>query len=98
MRASQICSDSPTSTVLAVLLAFCLATQVLGLPVSIWNPEGTDDLFGSSLLEGFSILSHFFAGLLYPSSRNMPLRKFSGPQFLLAHSWFHPPPSHNAIS
>lgn len=98
MPRSPTCIDSLAAAAFAVLLIVCLATQVLGVPVSLWDPEGADDLLESSLLEGFSVQSHFFAGLPFPSSTLMPLWKFSAPQVLLAHSWFHPPPSHDAIS
>lgn len=72
--------------------------QVLGVPVSLWNLEVPDDLLESSLLEGFSILSHSWSSLPFPPSDIVPLRKFSAPKTLLAHSLFHPPLSHSLFS
>jgi hypothetical protein len=90
--------DSHASAAVAVLAVVCPATQVLGIPVSLWNPEAPDDLLEPSFLKGFSILSHSLAGLLYPSGTIVPPPRYSAPKVLPAHVLFHPPPSHGAIS
>ena len=91
MQRSPTCTDSHASAAVAVLAAVGPATKVLGIPVSLWNPEAPDDLLEPSFLKVFSILSHSFAGLLYPSSKIVSPPKFS-------HLLFHLPPSHGAIS
>ena len=45
--------------VLIVVMALCLGVvvQILGVETAFWNLMGSEDMFTSSLLEGFAILS-----------------------------------------
>jgi hypothetical protein len=76
------------------LLCLCVTMQILGVPVSFWDMNETEDLVESSLLEGFSLPS------TAPELSVSRYRKFYSPSpplkydILLAQSLFHPPLSH----
>jgi hypothetical protein len=76
------------------LLCLCVAMQILGAPISLWNIHQSVDLEESSPLEELSLPS---AALELSVSQ---YRKFYSPSpplehgILLAQSFFHPPLSH----
>jgi hypothetical protein len=84
----------PSVFVLIGLLCFCVTMQILGVPISFWDMNESEDLVESSLLEGFSLPS---LGIAISVSLHRSLYSPSPPlehDILLAQSLFHPPLSH----
>ncbi|ALA58844.1 hypothetical protein [Nitrospira moscoviensis] len=92
-------SIPPVSTLFHVLLCFVVLMQMLGAPLSLWQPDVPSDLVKASLLEGFSLI---------PSRCTVPptialyrsLERFmTRPSVLLGDSPFRPPlPYHPPMS
>lgn len=76
------------------LLCLCVAMEILGAPISLWNIYQSVDLLESSPLEELSLPS------TVPELSVSQYRKFYSPSpplehdILLARSLFHPPISH----
>lgn len=79
---------------LLLMLLLCLGTviQMLGVPMSLWDLEGTSDPVASSLLEGFAIISDPInmnpLSMSQRVSDSRPPAYRVSPQYL----FFHPPP------
>jgi hypothetical protein len=84
----------PSVFFLIGLLCVCVAMQILGAPISLWDIHQSVDLVESSPLEELSLPS------AAPELSVSRYRKFYSPSppleydILLAQSFFHPPISH----
>ncbi len=80
-----------SSLLLIGLLCVGILLQILGVPLTFWDLDGSCDLVESSLLEGFAIVSEepLLSPILRSSSLSStdPLACPLAPQYL----FFHPP-------
>ena len=80
--------------VLLLIGLLCVGTlgQMVGLPVTFWDLDGSSDLVESSLLEGFAIIS--VKPTLFPIFRSMYSCETVSVAYRLSaqHLIFHPPP------
>ena len=77
---------------MVILLCICIAVQMLGVPITLLNPEGAADTLTASTFEGFSVPSSI--PQLEPSLETVPVTDAqpSIPVPVLASTLFHPPP------
>jgi hypothetical protein len=93
-RSTTACHVHPAVFFLIGLLCLCVAMQILGAPISLWDIHQSVDLLESSPLEELSLPS------AAPELSVSRYRKFYSPSppleyaILLAQSFFHPPLSH----
>jgi hypothetical protein len=93
-RSTTACHFHPAVFFLIGLLCLCIAMQILGAPISLWDIHQSVDLAESSPLEELSLPS------AAPELSVSRYRKFYAPSppleydILLAQSFFHPPLSH----
>lgn len=73
------------------LLCLGVFLQMLGVSVSFWNLNGTDDLLGNSILTGFAILSEDPGLSLRLCSIFILIATASIYQSLLSYGLFRPP-------
>jgi len=74
------------------LLCIGILLQILGVPLTFWDLDGSSDLVESSLLEGFAIVSN--EPVLSPSLQSLYLSNTHSLAYLLSpqYLFFHPPP------
>jgi hypothetical protein len=93
-RSTTACHFHSAVFFLIGLLCLCIAMQILGAPISLWDIHQSVDLAESSPLEELSLPS------TAPELSVARYRKFYAPSppleydILLAQSFFHPPLSH----
>ena len=93
-RSTTACHVHPAVFFLIGLLCLCVAMQILGAPISLWDIHQSVDLLESSPLEELSLPS------AAPELSVSRYRKFYSPSppleyaILFAQSFFHPPLSH----
>jgi len=89
-------SQAPSGATILLLMigALCLGVllQMLGVSVTFWNLNGSDDLLSTSILTGFAVLPDDpgLAPRLLATFTSIPAE--SHYQFLLPYGLFHPPP------
>jgi len=87
-------ATSSATILLLTIGALCLGVllQMLGVSVTFWNLNGSDDLLSTSILTGFAVLADGpgLAPRLLATFTSIPAA--SHYQFLLPHGLFHPPP------
>lgn len=84
-------SRSKSLLLMVLCLCFCVMAQMLGVPPTLLSPADSSDLFGSSLLEGFSVIPQS-PELILPTT-SIAILNFSPPVHVLviAATLFHPP-------
>jgi hypothetical protein len=93
-RSTTACHFHPAVFFLIGLLCLCIAMQILGAPISLWDIDQSVDLEESSPLEELALPS------TTPELSLSRYRKFYSPSppleyyILLTQSFFHPPLSH----
>ncbi|MFO0706331.1 MAG: hypothetical protein U0412_05720 [Nitrospira sp.] len=78
---------------LLVVLALCVCVfgQMLGAPSTVWNPADSPDLLGSSVLEGFTLVTEV-PHVQWAVTRRIVSDGAPGVHVpVLASSLFHPP-------
>lgn len=87
-------TTSSATILLLTIGALCLGVllQMLGVSVTFWNLNGSDDLLSTSILTGFAVLPDDpgLAPRLFAIRTSIPAA--SHYQFLLPYGLFHPPP------
>ena len=76
---------------LITVLCIGVAVQMLGVPLSLWELDGSSDIAGSSILEGFAVISN--EPVLFPSSQSQFAFSRIDHHYihLGQHLFFHPP-------
>lgn len=76
---------------LVVGLCVCVFGQMLGAPPTLWNPADSPDLMGSSVLEGFTLVTEV-PHLMWTVTFGVVSDGASGVHVpVLASALFHPP-------
>ncbi|TKB82017.1 MAG: hypothetical protein E8D44_13020 [Nitrospira sp.] len=91
MSATLYSSRSRGWWLIVCCLCLCVMVQMLGVPATLLSPADSSDLLGSSVLEGFSVISPS-PELVLPAisialSNVSPLAL----AFVIAATLFHPP-------
>lgn len=88
----QATSSAPIFLLTIGALCLGVLLQMLGVSVTFWNLNGSDDLLSTSILTGFAVLPDDpgLAPRLLATFTSIPAA--SHYQFLLPHWLFHPPP------
>jgi hypothetical protein len=93
MSGSNSLASSSAAILLLMIGALCLGVllQMLGVSVTFWNLNGSDDLLSTSILTGFAVLpdNSELAPRLLAMFTSIPAA--SHYQFLLPYGLFHPP-------
>ena len=82
---------TPAKGLIVALLCMCVLMQMLSVPTTLWNPQGSADLFSVSILEGYAVppLPPLVCEFHEETSR-LEQREIMR-TFLFDHSLFHPP-------
>ena len=80
-----------TTCGIAILLCLCVVMQLLGAPITLMSASDANDVFSSSVLEGFAVpqrvLPLLIVSKFLPANEQIPLRYF----LTLDSNQFHPP-------
>lgn len=76
---------------LILFLCLCVALQMLGVPVTLLDLEGSADLSAATALEGLSLPPNPLALLVHNGSSMLPEMPLTVDTPLLPNSLFHPP-------
>ena len=84
-------SRSKSVLLMVFCLCLCVMAQMLGVPPTLLSPADPSDLFGSSLMEGFSVVPQS-PELTLPAI-SIVISNVSPPvlAFVIAATLFHPP-------
>ena len=78
-------------TLIIGMLCFGVLLEMLGVSVTFWNLNGSDDLLSTSILTGFAVIPDDPGLSPVLRSRSEERRTASHYRFLLPQGLFHPP-------